>query len=141
MDIDIAGAFKGSPLQVKIVTIYNLICALLAGSLNFSFSLGYLSILLITILLFIITYFLLKKKRWAFVLMLIWFAIQSAYIVFRNVNLSLHYGPTLYWSWQTTYSYKDTGDISYGLGVNFPPLILFFILLSAKRFFRNHGVS
>ena len=125
---DILILFKNSSMKVKIVTVYNIIAILVA--LSHSLSVLRLSILVLILTLFagifllIFNYFLLKTKRIAFYLMLMWFAVQTFTFDFPDFKFGFFYGLIL-----------DLHIFGSPIGFNPVTIIMFLILLSAKRLF------
>lgn len=111
--------------KIKIITAYNIFCVLY--SLFFSLRAGFVPVRLFLALefglpLLVINYFLLKKSRFAFYLMLAWFAIQSITFNFPSFSFSIFYGVFI-----------DLHIMHKFIGFNPITIIMFFILFSTRK--------
>lgn len=125
MSANRSNIFKNAPMNIKIVTGYNvfsvLCCLYFFIKWNTMFSLLYLTVL-VGFPLLITNYFLLKRSKVAFCLMLVWFAIQCVEFRFPNFSLQINYGMVVYLSIKSKY-----------IWFNPIAIIMFFILLSARK--------
>lgn len=108
---------KPVSIRVVIITLFNIMQFVIA-----LISSTWLLSLIIGIPLLIINFFLFKKSKPAYILMLVWFGVQSITFNFENFAFSLYFGYFL-----------DIHIFNSPVGFNPLTIVMFFILLSVRK--------
>jgi len=126
--------FKCSPIQIKIVVIYNIVSILFVLVVHlFTLSLNKSALMflfLMSILLLVLNYFLLKMNGLAFYLMLMWFGIQTLTFNFPHFQFEFIYGPLF-----------DIHIMGSSIGFNPLTITMFLILFTSRRKITNKTSS
>jgi len=121
---DIINMFQSAPKKIKIISVVNLVSILMGlAACFFNLSTLIMSIMLATFLA-TMTYFLLKKEKWALNLLIFWYILQSLFIQTQTTMLGFYFG------FQASLGFNTS---VFAIKFNVLAIIMVFLLLSARK--------